>query len=265
MRHPLPINPMIFDNDDENIKLKPITLKGIPPETYYVNNYGGIYSTISGRYLSQYISSTGYFVTTCGIGNKVYPHRAVANEFINGQTEERNCVNHKNGNKLFNYYKNLEWVTKEENNRHAYMTGLNNYIGENCHSAKLSNAEVEYICSLLEKGYQNHDILKLINMEDNTSNYEIIRSIRKGYAWNSISCKYNIPQSSYRFRNISKDNVELACKCFEAGMSIPECYKVIYKKELVSSQDPSCRNNYITLMDIKNKNIFKDISNNYNF
>jgi len=264
MKNILPINPMIFDDPSKNIEFRPITLDGTP-EGYYVTNHGDIYSTISGKFLSQYISSTGYYVTTCGIGNKVYPHRAVANEFVEGKSDLRNCVNHKNGNKLYNYDINLEWVTKGENNSHAYITGLNTYIGDNCHNAKLSNSEVEYICELLESGYEIYDILEILNMEPSMNNYEIIRSIRKGYAWKSISCKYDIKQSSYRFRKISKEDVEMACMCFENGMTIPECYEAVYNEKFLGVQNPLCKNKYITLMDIKSRKIFKDISSKYKF
>ena len=50
-------------------------------------------------------------------------HRLVANAFIlnpNNYTE----VNHKNGNKQCNFSYNLEWCTRNENNKHAWDTGL---------------------------------------------------------------------------------------------------------------------------------------------
>ena len=52
---------------------------------------------------------------------KRYIHRLVAQAFIPNEKEE---VNHKDGNKHNNNLDNLEWVTRSENTLHAYKTGL---------------------------------------------------------------------------------------------------------------------------------------------
>lgn len=56
------------------------------------------------------------------------------------------CVNHKDGNKLNSCLDNLEWVTCEENNRHAWETGLNRvFHGEESSSARLTSRQVQNI------------------------------------------------------------------------------------------------------------------------
>lgn len=51
-----------------------------------------------------------------------YIHRIVAESFVEGNKGLE--VNHKDGDKKNNIFTNLEWVTKKENMRHCFDTGL---------------------------------------------------------------------------------------------------------------------------------------------
>lgn len=50
--------------------------------------------------------------------------RLVANEFIAPLMDTEMTVNHKDGNRLNNNVENLEWLTRADNIRHGFKTGL---------------------------------------------------------------------------------------------------------------------------------------------
>lgn len=77
-------------------------------------------------------------------------HREVAKHFI-VNTENKAFVNHKDGNKRNNHIDNLEWATRQENEDHAYGTGLKNSTGSNNTMAKLNEEKVKAI-RILNRG-----------------------------------------------------------------------------------------------------------------
>jgi hypothetical protein len=90
----------------------------------------GIIYTVSdmGRVRTKYGSPT--YGTASG-RYKVYGrdaremmHRLVAAAFCENHRPEADTVNHKDGNPANNRASNLEWVTRSENTKHAYATGL---------------------------------------------------------------------------------------------------------------------------------------------
>ncbi len=73
------------------------------------------------------LGNRGYLVVNLCRNNKSHAtqvHRLIAQHFIDGWTPEKNCTNHKDGNKLNNSLSNLEWVTIGDNNIHAVQNGL---------------------------------------------------------------------------------------------------------------------------------------------
>ena len=75
-----------------------------------------------------------------GKSKKFLVHRLVAQAFIQNP-ENKDEVNHIDGNKLNNVVENLEWVTKSENAKHAYKLGLSKFTEE--HRLNASNASVK--------------------------------------------------------------------------------------------------------------------------
>lgn len=71
-------------------------------------------------------------------------HRLVAQLFV-PNTDDKPDVNHKDGNRANNHAANLEWVTKSENQLHAYRTGVRSDVGEAHRMAKVTNRQAKAI------------------------------------------------------------------------------------------------------------------------
>lgn len=90
-----------------------------------VSNNGRILSRKSGKWreLKPYSNNRGYLRVSIGHDKHESIHRLVAETFI-PNPENKEQVNHKDGNKLNNIVSNLEWCTMSENIIHGYQTGL---------------------------------------------------------------------------------------------------------------------------------------------
>ena len=93
---------------------------------YWVSNLGRFKNSSGIILVNSKLSPSGYNVV--GIDSSVYRlHRIVALTFIENP-ENKEQVNHIDGNKTNNAVSNLEWVTNQENQIHKIKTGLgNNY------------------------------------------------------------------------------------------------------------------------------------------
>lgn len=94
-------------------------IKNFP--NYKIRKDGVIYSIRFKKILKQQINSDGYKVISLANNNKkgtFLVHRLVAEHFIN-KVDNKNLVNHKDGDKLNCDVSNLEWVNNSENVIHG--------------------------------------------------------------------------------------------------------------------------------------------------
>lgn len=92
---------------------------------YSVSDDGQVRNDVTNYILKNYIQN-GYAHVTLHINKKskrFNAHRLVAIAFI-PNPDNKEYVNHIDGNKNNNIVTNLEWVTASENTRHAVATGL---------------------------------------------------------------------------------------------------------------------------------------------
>lgn len=101
-------------------------------EDYLVSNYGDVISLKSGkkRVMKKSINIDGYYVYKLSKDGKQYTKRAgrmVAEHYVSVPSwlsDSRKVVNHMDGDKNNDYYKNLEWTDASGNTHHAYKNGL---------------------------------------------------------------------------------------------------------------------------------------------
>lgn len=100
-------------------------LRRIKRSKKYIKKYNiELYSYIDGMNNGKYIQ---VFIRPNKKGKSkiILLHRLIAETFI-ANPNNKEFVNHKDGNKLNNRVDNLEWVTHKENCIHRELTGLGN-------------------------------------------------------------------------------------------------------------------------------------------
>ena len=120
---PKPLQPNeIRLNEDEKRVWKTIDI--FPG--YKISNDGHVYSEKTKRVLNKIKNSSGYYHICLTIDGKMQYqllHRLIAMAFI-PNPDNKPFVNHIDGNKKNNMIENLEWVTNQENIKHAFDIGI---------------------------------------------------------------------------------------------------------------------------------------------
>lgn len=146
-------------------------------ENYEVSDRGDIRNKYTNKVLSSKYDR-GYERVTLynkGIRNMKQVHRIVAEAFIDNP-ENKDEVNHINGDKRDNRIQNLEWCTRSANMKHAYATGLKH------HSGGLSKRSLRVI-ETDQIYYSAYDCARELNLDQGHINQCLTgkRQTHKGY------------------------------------------------------------------------------------
>lgn len=92
---------------------------------YQISNFGNVKNIQTNKILIGDTNNVGYKRVTLykPVKKRFFIHRLVAIYFCDGYQEDL-VVNHKDGNKQNNHADNLEWVTRSENDLHAFKMNL---------------------------------------------------------------------------------------------------------------------------------------------
>lgn len=95
-------------------------------KNYKISDRGKVINKKTNKTLKKGLASNGYYTVSLPINNKMRSftiHELVAKHFVKGR-EKNLVINHKDGDKTNNYYRNLEWCTRQENVIHAFVNKL---------------------------------------------------------------------------------------------------------------------------------------------
>lgn len=92
---------------------------------YQISSYGRVRNVKTWNILTGDINNIGYkrVCLYAPVKRRFFVHRLVAYHFCEGY-QDNLVVNHKDGNKQNNKADNLEWVTRSQNDLHAYKLNL---------------------------------------------------------------------------------------------------------------------------------------------
>jgi hypothetical protein len=136
---------------------------------YKVSNLGNVISCKNGkeRLLKIWKNELGYSMINFiqnGKKKNLRVHRLVAEAFL-PRVEHKNEVNHIDGNKDNNNVKNLQWVTRKENMRHAFDNGLKVMPSREKHPmSKLKEKDIKKIRQLYNQGKKQIELSKIYNV-----------------------------------------------------------------------------------------------------
>ena len=240
---------------------KPIYIKNMKTN-YEVSNHGRIKNK-KGKIIKFQLNKHGYLRVQLVINDKRYRrsvHRLVAKAFIENKLNKPE-VNHKDGNKLNNNVYNLEWVTRSENMKHAYENNLHKIqSGEESSNSKYSKEFVDSICLLLEKGLSPKEILKELNLENNTKHKSLINNIKHKYTRKYETDNYNWNYEKNLLYKYDDEFIHTICNMIEKGKTPKEISNIVSVCEDSSKNYKKIK----SLIDHLKEGARKDITSQYN-
>lgn len=128
------------------------SIKGF--NNYEISDQGKVRNKKTQYILKGRLSKSGYYQVNIkndetGKFINQYIHRLVAQHFIDNIHNKRE-VNHKNGNKLDNRMKNLEWVTASENQLHRHSIGIKKTSNRKIGMYDINNNLIRSFDSIIE-------------------------------------------------------------------------------------------------------------------
>lgn len=148
-------------------------------ELYQVSSNGDVYSLISGKDLKPCSNDKGYQIVKLYSepfnGTTTPIHRLVALAFL-PNPDNKPQVNHKNGVKTDNRVENLEWMTSQDNVRHAYRNKLKSNDCQKSPTTIFNNSQVSEMRRMFSEGMTYREVANHFNARYDTT-WKLIKGI----------------------------------------------------------------------------------------
>lgn len=166
---------------------------------------------------------------------------------------------HLDNNGLNNHADNLEWKTRGDNVRSAFMEGFINYSCENSPSTSITNTQVHHICKLLQDGKSYKDIIDEMGFPYDKPHRQLLVRIKNRIAWTQISKNYDFSSKSIKY---SEAQMEIVSRLddiqqlINAGYKNYDIVRMLWGND-IDKKTLATRNQSIT--KIRTKSIFKEL------
>ena len=191
----------------------PLNILDIRPDTYEISNYGNV-RRIEDKYpikaqvlLNEYGAYRIVNLVTTGSSKpkKYLVHRLVGLLFVPNPNNYPQ-INHANNNGMDECYRNLKWVTEEQNTEYQRYTN----------KLFLPNLDNYTIYTLIEQGLDDDEIMSIINHP--IADVEYIESNRESYIRNNPKSQYNPDNKVVNSSKYPNSVVVEICKLFQSGI-----------------------------------------------
>lgn len=239
---------------------KTVTYPGVKEGKYYISNHGNLMLSNGTKSDVSSVNSRGYFTASLGYYENTKciinttRHKLVAMHFL-PKTKDATEVNHIDGNKTNNYWKNLEWVTHKGNMEHVKLMGLKEPAkGENVGTSILNEPLVHVICEQFIRFWGRAiSVYKYLKPKYPELTLKMIQHIKHKECWSHVSDIYWTKEDLHQ---LEIEKVHIICKSLVSNNG--DLQKV-YNKLRIKIPDLSLR--FIKI--IKYKECYKNISDEY--
>ena len=249
-----------MDEKDVKIEWRKIYWTDGSETKYSVSNTALVRNDKTGKILKQSLMHDGYMRIRLNHGKyhrDVFVHRLVATAFI-PNPDNKPEVNHINGRKSCNFDYNLEWATREENQKHAVEHGLVPDVRKS--PSHLSDEQVVAICEYLEENKLTFvEIAKRVG-----TNRTTVADIYRGKRHTDISHQYDLSKyqvkTDYSRKGDDSVNTKYSDKQIENLCELIDQEKYgLRELSVITNID------YQTIRNVYYGTCRKSISSKYNF